>query len=166
MKDKNNVSNSEAQKILKAFKGAGFAEGGIAATLNRAAKENGDDGIITIQKGEAVLNKEQTENIREIAGRKLTPVKLLTDEQEAILRAHLGVPFDYSDMMPKYENAPINTTNTSVSVGDINVHLDGSGVVDMESMFQQLNQPRNRQRMSECVLRDIKSPFPNILKSF
>ena len=77
----------------------------------------------------------------------------------------MNTPYDLS--MQMYGNIPpATTTNTSVSVGDINVHLDGSGVVDMESMFQQLNQPRNRQRMSECVLRDIKSPFPNILKRF
>ena len=59
-----------------------------------------------------------------------------------------------------------NMKAPQVNVGDINVHLDGSGVVDMESMFQQLNQPRNRQRMWECVLGDIKSPFQNILKRF
>ena len=165
VKDKNNVSDSEAQKILKAFKGAGFADGGIAATLNRAAKENGDDGIITIQKGEAVLNKEQTENIREIAERGFVPAMPLTGEQVKFLTEYMNTPYDLS--MQMYGNIPpATTTNTSVSVGDINVHLDGSGVVDMESMFQQLNQPRNRQRMSECVLRDIKSPFPNILKSF
>lgn len=164
VKDKNNVSNSEAQKILKAFKGAGFAEGGIAATLNRAAKENGDDGIITIQKGEAVLNKEQTENIREIAERKLTPVKLLTDEQEAILRAHLGVPFDYSDMMPKYENAPINTTNTSVNTGDINIHMDGTGVIDPKSFCDTFRRSNEMQRAIQAATIDqIIKPYSNSL---
>jgi len=164
VKDKNNVSNSEAQKILKAFKGAGFAEGGIAATLNRAAKENGDDGIITIQKGEAVLNKEQTENIREIAERKLTPVKLLTDEQEAILMAHLGVPFDYSHMMPKYENAPINTTNTSVNTGDINIHMDGTGVIDPKSFCDTFRRSNEMQKAIQAATIDqIIKPYSNSL---
>ncbi len=164
VKDKNNVSNSEAQKILKAFKGAGFADGGIAATLNRAAKENGDDGIITIQKGEAVLNKEQTENIREIAERKLTPVKLLTDEQEAILRAHLGVPFDYSHMMPKYENAPINTTNTSVNTGDINIHMDGTGVIDPKSFCDTFQRSNEMQKAIQAATIDqIIKPYSNSL---
>jgi len=167
LKDKKNITYDESVKIRNAFKNAGFADGGIASTLNKAAKDNGDDGIITIQKGEAVLTKEETKAVKKIADRYIPVGSKITPEQERILMAHLGMPFEYTDMMPKYESVPVNNTNnTSVNTGDINVHLDGSGIVDMESMFQQLNQPRNKQRMSECVLGDIKNPFQNVLKKF
>ncbi len=173
VKDKNNVTTSEANKILKAFKNAGFAEGGIAGTLNRAAIENGDDGLITIQRGEAVLTKGQTEAVQNMADRFVRAEPQFTPEQTEYLKGTIGIAPAATRMMENMAKAAqsIEVTNNNmkapnVNVGDINVHLDGSGVVDMESMFQQLNQPRNRQRMWECVLGDIKSPFQNILKRF
>jgi hypothetical protein len=163
VKDKNNVSNSEAQKILKAFKGAGFADGGIAATLNRAAKENGDDGIITIQKGEAVLNKEQTENIREIAGRGFVPAMPLTGEQVKFLTEYMNTPYDLS--MQMYGNIPpATTTNTSVNTGDINIHMDGTGVIDPKSFCDTFRRSNEMQKAIQAATIDqIIKPYSNSL---
>lgn len=167
IRDKNNITYGESVRLRDSLKNAGFSNGGIAGELNRVALENGDDGWVTLQKGEAVLTKEETKAVKDVT-KHLVKIGLpYTDEQLNTLKASLNIPFDYSGMVPRQKNIPVNTTNNApVNVRDINVHLDGSGIVDMESMFQQLNQPGNRQRMSECVLGDIKSPFQNILKKF
>ena len=155
VKDINNVSKSEANKILKAFQGAGFANGGIASTLNKAAQENGDDGLITIQRGEAVLTKAQTEAVQDMADRFIHVGLPYTDEQLNMLRAHFNTPVDYSGMMPKYQNAPVNNANTSVNVGDVNIHMDGTGVVDKESFRKTLRDYDVRSDIEQIALGDL-----------
>ena len=78
-----------------------------------------------------------------------------TDEQLNILRAHFNTPVDYSGMMPKYQNAPVNNANTSVNVGDVNIHMDGTGVVDKESFRKTLRDYDVRSDIEQIALGDL-----------
>lgn len=51
-------------KILKELKLQGFSKGGIVKDLEDAVKANGDSVIVSAQPGEAVLTKEDTENLQ------------------------------------------------------------------------------------------------------
>ena len=174
------VTSKEAKSIRDALKDAGFSEGGIVSEINKAIKENGDDGIATVKKGEAVLTpkqteaiQEQTEAVQDLSERYVRVGSGLTPEQEDYLKSFISTSPITTQTMENMEKATKafdvnnNYSRTSnVNVGDVHVHLDGSGVTDMESMFQQLNQPGNRRRMTECVLGDIKNPFQTTLKRF
>lgn len=166
--NKDNITEAKAKQIKNALKNAGFAKGGIAETIKTVTLENGDEGITTLQRGEAVLNKEQTEILQRLAERGLEPAEpqyKLTDEQIRHFQESVGL-IDYSDIRPKFNIPASNTTNTSVNIGDVNIHLDGSGIKDMDSLFHELSAPTNRQRMQKCVLSDIKNPMQTVLGRF
>lgn len=55
-----NPSTKEKNAILKALKKSGYSNGGFADELNKVVKENGDDGIVTLQRKELVLTKAQS----------------------------------------------------------------------------------------------------------
>ena len=167
LKDKKNITYNESIKLRNALKNAGFSQGGVASTLNQAAKANGDDGLITLKRGEAVLTEEQTNAVQKLAD--LVPVeRKITEEQERILMEHLGIPLDYSNMMPAYRNIPVNnTTNASVSVGDVNIHMDGSNVTDPDSFCNTLNHSLNMQgAIKRCVAADMAKSYSNTLGKF
>jgi hypothetical protein len=58
-------------------------------------------------------------------------------------------------MMPKYQNAPVNNANTSVNVGDVNIHMDGTGVVDKESFRKTLRDYDVRSDIEQIALGDL-----------
>ncbi|MSS63709.1 phage tail tape measure protein [Velocimicrobium porci] len=61
--EKSIVGNyKQKDQILKALKGAGFANGGIAE-INKVIKGNGDDGIVTIKPGETILTEAFTKEL-------------------------------------------------------------------------------------------------------
>jgi len=167
LNDKKNINYYESVKLRDALKNAGFADGGIAGTLNKAALENGDDGWITIQKGEAVLTEAQTEAVQTIADH-FVPVRPLTAEQESILTEYLNTPYDYSAQMHQYGNAPIyNTMNTPVNVGGVTIHLDGSGIKDEKSFCDMITHSTMVQSaIDQTVGKGITKAYANTFGRF
>ena len=174
VKNADKVTTTEANKILDAFKNAGYSEGGIASVINKAVKANGDDGIATVKKGEAFLTPKQTEAIQDMSRNLVKAESKLTPEQEEYWRSALGLTRAATEMMDNMAKAAQtmeinnnkNVQTTNVDVGGVTVNLEGSHVVDMDSMFQQLQQPRNKQRMTECVFGQVTNPLGNVLSRF
>ena len=154
--DKDNITEAKAKKIRDSLKNAGFAKGGIASTLNKVALENGDDGWVTLQRGESVLTEEETGAVKDVA-KHLVKVGLpYTEEQLNKFRASLNIPIDYTDMVPKYGNTPVNTTNNaSVNIRDVNIHMDGTGVTDKESFRRTLRDYDVRSDIEKIALGDV-----------
>lgn len=167
------LTQKEAKAIRDALKNAGFAEGGIAYEINKSIKGNGDDGIATLKKGEAVLTPEQTEAIQEASERFVKAEPKITPEQEEYLMKSLGITPALDDVWKNMEQASravevsnSYTRSANVSIGDVHVHVDGSSVVDMDSFFNELERPRNRGRMTECILSQVTNPLNNALSKF
>lgn len=142
VKDKNNVTTKEANKILKAFQKAGFAKGGIASGLNAAVIRNGDDGLITVKRGESILTVEQTERFQK-----------LTDNLDL-----LNSMTEYAAQIPDYSQmVGCHTVNSPVTVGDVSIHLDGSNVVDKETFRKTLREYDVRSDIEQIALGDIST---------
>ena len=68
----------------------------------------------------------------------------------------MNIPIDYTDMVPKYGNTPVNTTNNaSVNIRDVNIHMDGTGVTDKESFRRTLRDYDVRSDIEKIALGDI-----------
>lgn len=167
------LTQKEAKAIRDALKNAGFAEGGIAYEINKSIKGNGDDGIATLKKGEAVLTPKQTEALQDASERFVKAEPKITPEQEAYLMKSLGIAPTLKDVWQNMEQASraVEVSNcynksANVSIGDVHVHVDGSSVVDMDSFFNELERPRNRGRMTECILSQVTNPLNNALSKF
>lgn len=166
---KDKVTSSEANKILKAFKGAGFSEGGIVSEINKAIKENGDDGIATVKKGEAFLTPKQTEAMQEqaeavqdLSERYVRVGSGLTPEQEDYLKSFIStspIPTQTVENMEKMTKAfDVNNNyskSANVSVGEVHVHLDGSNIVDKESFRKTLRDYEVRSDIEQIALGDL-----------
>lgn len=61
LKTSNSPTTKEQDAILKALKKAGYSSGGFTDELNKVIKENGDDGIVTLQRKELVLDQVKTQ---------------------------------------------------------------------------------------------------------
>ncbi|RKI36696.1 hypothetical protein D7V86_25320 [bacterium D16-51] len=156
------VTSQEAEKICDALKDAGFAEGGIVSEINKAVKENGDDGIATLKKGEAVLTQEQTEALQEASERYTKLEPKVTPEQEAYLMKSLGIAPTLKDVWQNMEQASraVEVSNcynksANVSIGDVHVHIDGSNVVDKESFRKTLRDYEIRSDIEQIALGDL-----------
>lgn len=57
----NSSKSGNLYNALKALQLSGFKKGGIATDLNKIALDNGDDGWVTVQRGEGILTPVQTE---------------------------------------------------------------------------------------------------------
>lgn len=142
VKDKNNVTTKEANKILKAFQSAGFAKGGIASGLNEAVIRNGDDGLITVKRGESILTADQTERFQK-----------LTDNLDL-----LNSMAEYAAQIPDYSRmVHCQAVNSPVTVGDVSIHLDGSNVVDKETFRRTLREYDVRSDIEQIALGDIST---------
>lgn len=126
------VSNS----LLKLFNKVNYANGGIASSLNKVALENGDDGWITIKRGEAVLNPTQTQTFQEF----LANMNPFVDTVKSI---NTPTSTKYAGIASKFEQ----------NVGDINLNLNLHDVTDADSFIRQLQTNHKiRQAISQAVL--------------
>ena len=147
VKDKNNVTTSEANKILKAFKNAGFAKGGIAQFDSGILKKTGEDGLVLARNGEAFVGPEDVQYIKAL----LESVPTVNTAMDAVTR------------MADYK--VVNTAvQPQVSVGDINVHMDGAGVIDPKSFCETFRRSNEMQRaIQDATINQIGKPYCNTL---
>ena len=134
------VTSKEVKKIRDELKNAGFSQGGIVSAINDAVKQNGDDGIATVKKGEAVLTPKQTEAIQDMSRNLVKAESKLTPEQEEYIRQNIVFAHASADMIEsmaktaqKMETNNNNVQTTNVDVGGVDIHLDGSNVTDPDS---------------------------------
>ena len=134
------VTSKEVKKIRDELKNAGFSQGGIVSAINDAVKQNGDDGIATVKKGEAVLTPKQTEAIQDMSRNLVKAESKLTPEQEEYIRQNIVFAHASADMIEsmaktaqKMETNNNNVQTTNVDVGGVDIHLDGSHVTDPDS---------------------------------
>lgn len=108
--------------LYKALKEIGFAKGGIASII----KKNGDDGIATLKRGEAVLTPKQTREFTTLA-----------KNLEFLNRATM-----LSTNVPKQE------FNNSISYGDMNFNFELPNVTDSQTF---LNEVKNNQKLQKAL---------------
>ncbi|MCI9077325.1 MAG: hypothetical protein HFH68_00170 [Lachnospiraceae bacterium] len=120
------------------LKSIGYSEGGIAEILKTVPGRTGDDGWCVVQKGEAILNLEQTEMFKDLIT-KLPELTRTTDIVPAALKT------------PSY-NTAINNDN-SISMGSMVFNIDGSNIHDLESLKKEIQHDNKfRNFMTDVVL--------------
>lgn len=108
--------------LYKALKEIGFAKGGIASII----KKNGDDGIATLKRGEAVLTPKQTREFTTLA-------KNLEFLNHATMLS---------------TNVPKQEFNNSISYGDMNFNFELPNVTDSQTF---LNEVKNNQKLQKAL---------------
>lgn len=122
------------------LKNIGYSQGGIAETLKKVPGETGDDGWCVVQRGEGILNLEQTKQLGELAD-------------------NLPGLNNYTAMLPGLYTSAYNTiakNNSNVNMGDIVFNIDGSNVTDVDSFIRTMQQSiKGRDFMADVVLSKI-----------
>lgn len=126
--DKNNAINGdEAKKLVKLLEDAGFSNGGI---VEAAVRKNGDDGIGSLQVGEAVLTPVQTTALMELAG-KLQPLNNFMDVIQK----------------PNLPAVQSNVGGTSTMIDSVNLEFTLPNVTDKESFMKMFRNESDVRRM-------------------
>ena len=124
--------------IIKIMKQAGFSKGGIVETLSKVPGRNGDDGWVTLKRGEAILTPEQTKMFQSMI--KQMPVFTNAMDIFSSTKSSTGV----------------NNKPNSVSVGDINLTFDLPNVTDSESFIKEMqSNSRMRKVVQQAVLDEV-----------
>lgn len=131
--------------LIQALKNVGFSSGGIGKII----KASGEDGIALVRNGEGFVMPEH-----------VTAIQDLMDS--------LPMANHLMDNIVKIPNLTWsrNMSKGDIHVGDVSVHLDGSNVTDMDSMFKQLQEPRNKKKLMDCVTSQMMNPQGNLLQRF
>lgn len=126
---------------------AGFSSGGIGKLI----KATGEDGIALVRNGEGFVKPEDVAQMKEFMN-------------------VLPVANNLMDNLVPLHNMPLpisNKANNPVSIGDVNVHLDGSNVVDPQSFVDTFKQSSPMQRaIKDCVASDFAKSYSNTLGRF
>ena len=125
--DENNAINGdEAKKLVKLLENAGFSNGGI---VEAAVRKNGDDGIGSLQVGEAVLTPVQTTALMELAG-KLQPLN------------------NFMDVIQKPNLPAVQSSvgGTSTTIDSVNFEFNLPNVVDSDSLIKTIQTDSRVQR--------------------
>ncbi len=120
------------------LKNTGYYESGIAKTLKTVPGMTGDNGWCVVQKGETILNLEQTELFHDVIAR-------LPELREAI------------DLVPSAaQTQPYNAvTNNAgnINIGDMVFNIDGSNISDLDSLKMEIqHNGKFRDFMTDIVL--------------
>lgn len=114
-----------------------------------------------------MLTKAQTEAVQDMADRFVKAEPQFTEQQLNVLKGIIETPPDYSDVVPKLENATVNNNNTMnapVTIGDVNIHMDGSGVVDPDSFCYTFRRSTKMQKaIQDATIAQIRKPYTNSL---
>ena len=116
----------ELKKIRDALKNAGFSTGGAIE-----GNTSGDTLLLRAARKERVLTPEQNKNWEK-----------WTDAIPSIV--------GLADYLPKFNIPDISKFNggDNVSIGDINIKLDGTNVTDADSLIKEL---QNSNKLRECI---------------
>ena len=128
----------------------GFSHGGIATHLNKIALANGDDGWATLKRGESVLTPAQTEQFQRLT-ENLVPLNTIAESVTSL----------------PSNPAPVNHSPASTTtIRNMDIHLDGSHVMDTDTFIQTLHNPRVLQEVSSGVSSQLGNVLSNKLGKF
>lgn len=116
----------------------GYSNGGIAETLQKVPGMNGDDGWVTVKKGEAIMNPEQTQQF----------IKLVRNVDT--LNPALDAVKDMSKMV--YE--PVSNRIMNQSVGEININMDLPNVTNYEEFRRKMQSDPKIEKMFKSMVWD------------
>lgn len=138
------------RRAAEELKALGFSQGGIVSKLNKIAFANGDDGWATLKRGESVLTPAQTEQFRKLTAN-LVPLNAIAES------------------MATLPNNPKTTSHPPLSnttIRSVDIHLDGSNVLDADSFIRTLHNPRVLQEVSNGVSSQIGNAMSNRFGNF
>lgn len=116
----------------------GYSNGGIAETLQKVPGMNGDDGWVTVQKGEAIMTPEQTQQF----------IKLVRNVDT------LNPALDAVKDMSKKEYEPVPNRIMNQSVGEININMDLPNVTNYEEFRRKMQSDPKIEKMFKSMVWD------------
>lgn len=128
--------------LIDRLRGIGFSHGGIADTLQKIPAINGDDGWITVKRGEAVLTPEQTKAFH-----------TLTDNLDILNPA---VDLLAAVSKPPAASFPKNG-HSSTQIGEVDFHFELPNVVDSDSFIQEMQTNPKVEKVIKTMLWDKNS---------
>lgn len=142
--------NVDPKLLAKLRELQGFSQGGIATQLNKIALANGDDGWATLKRGESVLTPTQTEQFRKLT-ENLVPLNTIAESITSLP----------SNPVPVRHSPASNTV-----VRSVDIHLDGSHVMDVETFIKTLHNPKVLKEVSNGVSSQVNTMMSNKLGRF
>lgn len=116
----------------------GYSNGGIAETLQKVPGMNGDDGWVTLQKGEAILTPEQTQQF----------IKLVRNVDT------LNPALDAVKDMSKMEYEPVLNRIMNQSVGEVNIEMNLPNVTNYEEFRRKMQSDPKIEKMFKSMVWD------------
>lgn len=147
----NNSSKSgNLAKKLSEIGFKGFSTGGKVVSvddINKKVRANGDDGLASVQKGEAILTPIQTKQFEELAS-KLKQINGMMDYSSAMANSQA----DVSSMASSIEHlSKISTANQSSVVGDVHLHATFPNITDSSRAEDFVKAIQNSQKLQKEI---------------
>ena len=132
-----NIS-ATADALWKYMQNIGYSQGGIVGTLQKVPGMNGDDGWVTLKKGEGILTPEQTKQFQTLA-KNLDILNPAVDILSNIQRPNLDI---------------IPNRNITQSVGDIKINMEFPNVTNYEEFRHKMQSDPKIEQMFKSMLWD------------
>ena len=127
-----------APNLLNYLNSIGYSQGGIVGTLQKVPGMNGDDGWVTLKKGEGILTPEQTKQFQTLA-KNLDVLNPAVDILSNIQRPNLDI---------------IPNRNITQSVGDIHINMEFPNVTNYEDFRRKMQSDPKIEKMFKSMLWD------------
>lgn len=124
--------------MVRYMKQIGFSDGGIAQTLQKVPSINGDDGWVTLKKGEGILTPEQTPEF----------LKLVHNLDT------LNPAVDLVRSLPQKAFAAAPNHTFSQSTGDIHIDMNFPNVTNYEEFRRQMQSDPKIEKMFKSMIWD------------
>lgn len=116
----------------------GYSNGGIAETLQKVPGMNGDDGWVTVKKGEGIFTPEQTQQF----------IKLVSNVDT------LNPALDAVKDLSKREYEPVPNRITNQSVGEVNIEMNLPNVTNYEEFRRRMQSDPKIEKMFKSMVWD------------
>lgn len=116
----------------------GYSNGGIAETLQKVPGMNGDDGWVTVKKGEGIFTPEQTQQF----------IKLVSNVDT------LNPALDAVKDLSKREYEPVPNRITNQSVGEVNIEMNLPNVTNYEEFRRRMQSDPKIEKMFKSMIWD------------
>lgn len=150
VKYNNSSKTGNLAKKLSEIGFKGFSTGGKVVSvddINKKVRANGDDGLASVQKGEAILTPIQTKQFEELAS-KLKQINGMTDYSSAMANSQA----DVSSMASSIEHlSKISTANQSSIVGDVHLHATFPNITDSSRAEDFVKAIQNSQKLQKEI---------------
>lgn len=150
VKYNNSSKSGNLAKKLSEIGFKGFSTGGKVVSvddINKKVRANGDDGLASVQKGEAILTPIQTKQFEELAS-KLKQINGMMDYSSAMA----NLQTDVCSMVSSIEHlSKISTANQSSVVGDVHLHATFPNITDSSRAEDFVKAIQNSQKLQKEI---------------